>query len=84
MQADTFDPFLYSAAVKANPGGYVHISSIVAEVMALRKIRHAATVKALHEAFQAPAKLAKAAGDTELLAMLTEAAKTRKEALTAK
>lgn len=84
MHADLFDPFAYAKSVKENPDGYVRLSDIWGQAVALRKIRHAPTAKALHAAFQEPAKSAKASGDTELLAMLTEVAKMRREALTSK
>lgn len=76
--SDIFDPFQYTKDLREHPENYFSMAQVVQQATTLRKIRHAATVKALHEAFQAPAKLAKADGDIELLGLLTEAAKKRK------
>jgi hypothetical protein len=78
-----FDPFEHAADVKANPDKYVRLSGLVAQVSALRAIRHSRTTKDLHRAFQAPAKLAKEFGDVELLQALTDAATKRKKELEA-
>ena len=50
-------------------------------VMALRAIKRASTVRAIRDALRAPAKVAKESGDTELLAMFVEAATKRKKEL---
>lgn len=71
-----FDPFIYHADVKANPESYVLVSDIIAEVTALRAIRNANNMAVLKSIFQTHAKLAK--GNTELLALITEAKDSRK------
>ena len=78
-----FDPFEHAADVKSNPEKYVHLSDLVAQVSALRAIRHSHTTRELHKAFQGPAKLAKECGDDELLQSLTGAATKRKKELEA-
>ncbi len=78
-----FDPFAYTADIKAHLEKYVTWAEIVRDAQALHKIRHAATLTALKEAFHGPAKLAKATGDTELLGWLTEAATKRRKELEA-
>jgi hypothetical protein len=83
MNPSTFDPFEHAADVKANPDKYVHLSDLVAQVSALRAIRHSRTTRELHKAFQAPAKMAKECGDDELLQALTGAATKRKKELEA-
>jgi hypothetical protein len=79
----TFDPFEHAADVKANPDKYVRLSDLLAQVSALRAIRHSRTTRELHKAFQGPAKLAKECGDDELLQALTGAATKRKKELEA-
>jgi hypothetical protein len=81
MQADPFDPFAYAKSVKENPDDYVRLSDIWGQAVALRKIRHAPTAKALHVSFQEPAKTALAADDTVMLDMLKAAAKKRRKEL---
>ena len=78
-----FDPFEHAADVKANPEKYVRLSDLLAQVSALRSIRHSRTTKELHKVFQGPAKLAKEFGDVELLQQLTDAATKRKKELEA-
>jgi hypothetical protein len=73
-----FNPFAYYADINANPEKYIRVSQIVRDVQDIRKIKHAATLQALNDAFQPPAKAAKKAGDTELLGWLTEAKDKRK------
>jgi hypothetical protein len=80
---DDFNPFAYHADINAHPERYIRVSQIVRDVQDIRKIKHAATLQALNDAFQPPAKAAKKAGDTELLGWLTEAKDKRKLELSA-
>jgi len=79
-----FDPYAYSKDIREHPERYMTLRSLVGDAAALRRIKQAPTLQALKEAFQPSAKAAKAAGDTLLLDMLTEAAKQRKIELTPK
>lgn len=73
----------YLDDIRANPENYVTFGEIVQSVVHLHRIRKAPTLKALNEAFQAPAKAAKAAGDKEQLAKLIEVKDARKKELEA-
>lgn len=77
-----FDPILHIRQVRAHPTNYLTIASIVADAKALAAIKRAQTLEATNKAYQTPAKAAKAAGDAQLLNMLTDAAKVRKSELT--
>lgn len=78
-----FDPIAYIRDVRANPANYCTMSSILADVQALRAIREAKTVDALNKLFQPAARAAKAAGDTLLLGKLKDEAAARKKILEA-
>jgi len=76
-----FDPFAYHADYIKNPEKYISMAKIVAEANATRPIRKAETLEALTATFQPLAKAAKAAGNTEVLGWLTDAARRRKKEL---
>lgn len=76
-----FDPFAYSAWVKAHPDNYVTMASIASDAKALHAIKTAGTMEELKKAFAGPGKAAKEAGDTLLLEMFKEAKDKRKEEL---
>jgi hypothetical protein len=71
----------YLDDIRAHPEKYVTLGEIVTSAVHLQALKRAPTLEALARAFQAPARAAKAANDTELLAMLTSAKDERKAAL---
>ena len=76
-----FDPFAYSRDVKEHPEKYIRLTQIVRDVKLRMAIKRARTMDELKAAFTAPAKQAKADGDTELLTLLTDAKNKRKSEL---
>lgn len=79
-----FDPHAHAREVREHPERFVTFASIFADAMALRSVNAAPDLHALNKAFQAPAKVAKKAGDAVLLKMLTEASAARKMVLAPK
>lgn len=73
-----FDPIAHAAAIRADPSAFVKMASIAADAMALGEVRRAKSEDDLRRAFQAHARVARAAGDTELVAILTAGKDARK------
>lgn len=78
-----FNPIAYFKGLREHPEEYVHLADLVAEAMAYRALRKAATMEELKAEFLIAATAAKAAKDDELLANLTAIKDKRKGELAA-
>ena len=80
MKPDPFDPFDYQKDMLAHPDKYFSMAWLVQCVIALRKIKGAATLEEITGHWSEGKT--KADGDQEVIGWLTDAARKRKGELT--